>query len=122
MSSILVRLIPLIISVPLTYSSCMTNDTTLHIPIERAVREQLEARAKRLGFDSVQAYIRVWAKAEAEGRTLSFGDEWGEPTPAAAARLQRLATEALKQNAAGKLPAYQTVGDFLTDLRDAEGD
>ncbi len=91
----------------------MSNDTTLHIPIDRTVRDQLDAKAKRLGFDSAQAYIRVWAKAEAEGRTLSFGDEWGEPTPEAAMRLHRLAAEALAQNATGKLPAYQTADELL---------
>ncbi len=100
----------------------MNETTTLHIPIDRTIREQLDAKAKRLGFDSAQAYIRVWAKAEAEGRTLSFGDEWGEPTPAAAARLHRFAIESLAQNAAGELPAYETADDFLTDLRNAEGD
>jgi hypothetical protein len=99
-----------------------SDTTTLHIPIDRNVREQLDAKAKRLGFDSAQAYIRVWAKAEAEGRTLNFGDDWGQPTPAAAARLHRLAIEALAQNAAGELPAYETAADFLTDLRNAEGD
>lgn len=70
------------------------NNTTLHIPIDKKVREQLETKAKQLGFDSAQAYIRVWAKAEAEGRTLSFGDDWGQPTPAAAARLNKAAKEA----------------------------
>ncbi|ETA01705.1 hypothetical protein CcI6DRAFT_02885 [Frankia sp. CcI6] len=100
----------------------MSDTTTLHIPIDRTVREGLEARAKRLGFDSLQAYFRVWAKAEAEGRVLSFGDEWGEPSPAAAARLHRLAAEALAQNDAGELPGFTSAQDFLTYLDRAEGD
>jgi hypothetical protein len=53
---------------------------------------------------------------------LNFGDEWGEPTPAAVARLHQLAIEALAQNAVGELPSYATAEDFLTDLRNAEGD
>lgn len=72
----------------------MSDTTTLHIPMDKNVRTQLEAKAKRLGFDSAQAYIRVWAKAEAEGRTVSFGDDWGEPSDEAADRLNKAADEA----------------------------
>ena len=70
------------------------SNTTLHIPMDKTVRDNLEAKAKRLGFDSAQAYIRVWAKAEAEGRTLNFGDESGEPSDTAVARINRDADEA----------------------------
>lgn len=70
------------------------SNTTLHIPIDKTVRDQLEAKAKKLGFDSAQAYIRVWAKAEAEGRSISFGDDWGEPSDEAAERLNKAADEA----------------------------
>jgi antitoxin component of RelBE/YafQ-DinJ toxin-antitoxin module len=91
------------------------NNTTLHIPIDKTVREQLEAKAKKLGFDSAQAYIRVWAKAEAEGRTLSFGDDWGEPTPAAAARLNKAAKEATEDKNISK--AFHTTEEFMKDLR-----
>jgi hypothetical protein len=71
------------------------NTTTLHIPMDKSVRYQLELKAKRLGFDSAQAYIRVWAKAEAESRILSFDDDdWGEPSPAAVKRLNKAAEEA----------------------------
>jgi hypothetical protein len=97
--------------------------STLHIPIDRTLRDRLDTKAKRLGFGSAQAYIRVWAMAEAEGRTLSFGeDDWGEPTPEAAARLHRLAAEALSQIKTGDLPAYHTADDFLTSLHNAKGD
>ena len=89
----------------------MTNHTTLHIPMDREVREQLEAKAKKLGFDSAQAYIRVWAKAEAEGRTMSFGDSWGEPTIEATVRLRKLAIEALAQSSAGALVSYDSADD-----------
>ena len=40
--------------------------------MDKEVRDGLEKRAKSLGFDSAQAFIRVWAKAEAEGRKLDF--------------------------------------------------
>lgn len=60
---------------------------TLHILMDPAVKKRLDERAKRLGFDSAQAYIRVWAKTEADGRAVDFGkDDRGEPTPEAAAR------------------------------------
>ena len=71
------------------------NTTTLHIPMDKTVRDQLETKAKRLGFDSAQAYIRVWAKAEAEDRILSCDDDdWGEPSPVAVKRLNKAAEEA----------------------------
>lgn len=71
------------------------NTTTLHIPMDKTIRAKLESKAKKLGFDSAQAYIRVWAKAEAEDRILSFDDDvWGEPSQAAAKRLNKAAEEA----------------------------
>lgn len=91
------------------------NTTTLHIPIDKSVRDQLEAKAKRLGFDSAQAYIRVWAKAEAEGRTINFGDDWGEPSPEAAARLNKIAEEALQGKNVSK--SFSSAEDFMKDLR-----
>lgn len=92
------------------------NTTTLHIPIDKDVREKLDAKAKRLGFDSVQAYIRVWAKAEAENRVLNFGDDaWGEPSDAAAKRLNGASEDAKKgKNVTGP---YHNVDDFMKDLR-----
>jgi nucleoside-diphosphate-sugar epimerase len=78
------------------------------------VREQLETKAKKLGFDSAQAYIRVWAKAEAEGRTINFGDDWGEPSNEAAERLNNAAEDAKKgYNLSGP---FKTVDDFMKDL------
>lgn len=75
----------------------------------------LEAKAKKIGFDSAQAYIRVWAKAEAEGRILSFGDEWGEPSEAAAKRLNKAAEEARQgKNVSGP---FHSTGEFMKDLR-----
>ena len=83
----------------------------------RDVRDKLEARALSLGFDSAQAYIRFWAKAESDGRRVSYGeDDWGQPSAAAAARLNKAAEEAKRDLKAGKLKAYHTVDEFMADL------
>ena len=93
----------------------MSKQVKLQVPIDSKIRNGLEKRASDLGFDSAQAYIRVWAKAEVEGRTLDFGDEWGEPSPSAAVRLNRLAKEAKQgKNITGP---YNTVGEFMKELR-----
>ncbi len=83
--------------------------------MDKTVRAQLEAKAKRLGFDSAQAYIRVWAKAETEGRNIDYGvDDWGEPSPAAAKRLNKATAEALAgKNVSG--PFY-TVDEMMQHL------
>jgi hypothetical protein len=96
--------------------STSNQHTTIHIPMDAALRERFAAKAKRLGFDSAQTYIRVWMTAEAEGRTLSFGDDWGEPTPEAAERLNRLAEEAIAQSNAGELPSFTNVRDMMEYL------
>ena len=90
--------------------------------MSRDVRKRLDAKAKRLGFDSAQAYIRVWAQAEADGRSLDFGDDWGEPTPEAAARLDRLAREARAQSDAGELPSFTNADDMTEYLHSAKAD
>jgi len=65
--------------------------------MDKTIRAQLEVKAKRLGFDSAQAYIRVWAKAEAEGRYIDYGvGDWGEPSLAATKRLNKATDEALR--------------------------
>jgi predicted transcriptional regulator len=94
--------------------------STIHIPIDATLRKRFAAKARRLGFPSAQAYIRVWMTAVAEGRTLDFGDDWGEPTPEAAARLNRLAEEAIADSEADKLKSYHTVDEFMADLRDGK--
>jgi len=92
--------------------------TTLHIPMDTTVRTQLEAKAKRLGFDSAQAYIRVWAKAEAEGRNIDYGiDDWGEPSPAAVKRLNKATDEALRgKNISEPFLTAQNALDHLASL------
>lgn len=36
----------------------------LQVPIDPEVYQELKKRAEEFGFDSVQAYVRFWAKAE----------------------------------------------------------
>ena len=91
------------------------NTTTLHIPIDKTVRTKLEAKAKRLGFDSAQAYIRVWAKAEAENRILNFGnDDCGEPCATAVKRLNR-ASEDAKQGKNVSQP-FHSIDEIMAHL------
>ncbi len=91
------------------------NTTTLHIPMDKTVRAKLESKAKKLGFDSAQAYIRVWAKAEAEDRILSFDDDdWGEPSQAAVKRLNKAAEEAKKDKNVSK--PFLSVEEMMSHL------
>lgn len=46
----------------------------LQVPMDKDVRDGLEKRAKDLGFDSAQAYIRFWAKAQTDGRSYYLGE------------------------------------------------
>jgi hypothetical protein len=41
----------------------------VQVPIDPKVYEALKKRAEELGFDSIQAYIRFWAKAETTRKT-----------------------------------------------------
>ncbi len=94
----------------------MSTQVKIQVPIDKAVRDKLEKRAHALGFDSIQAFIRFWAKAEADGRSVDYGeDDWGQPSDAAAERLNRIAEEAKRgENVSG--PFY-TAEDFMKNLR-----
>ncbi len=90
----------------------------LQIPIEASVRDGLAKRADQLGFDSIQAFIRFWAKAEIDGRQVDYGDDpWGQPSPEAAARLNRWADEGVADSNAGKLKSYTSVDEMMEHLR-----
>jgi hypothetical protein len=71
--------------------------TKLQIPIDQDVRDGLERRARNLGFDSAQAYIRVWAKAEADGRKLDFDGKAVVLSPEANDRYEDTPTEQAPQ-------------------------
>lgn len=95
----------------------MSTQVKIQVPIDKDVRDMLQARALKLGFDSVQAYIRFWAKAETEGRLVHFGDDddWGEPSDAAAKRLNKAAEDAKQGKNVSK--SFHTVEEFMKDLR-----
>ena len=89
----------------------------LQVPMDKEVRDKLEVRATELGFDSAQAFIRFWAKAQTDGRAVDFGeDQWGQPSAAAVHRLNTLADQALEQARVGKLKAYHSAQEFMKDL------
>lgn len=95
----------------------MSDSSTIHVPLEPAIRKQFTAKAKELGFDSAQAYLRVIIKAAVDGRRIDMDiDEWGHPSPKAIERLNKLTAEALADSKAGKLPSFtdtKTMMDFL---------
>ena len=93
----------------------MSDTSTIHVPIEPTIRKKFTAKAKQLGFDSAQAYLRVIIKATVDGRRINLDlDNWGEPSDAAAARLNKASEEAKKGvNLAGP---FKTVDEFMKDL------
>ena len=91
--------------------------TKLQIPIDQDVREGLERRARSLGFDSAQAYIRVWAKAEAEGRKLDFDGRAVTLSPEANERYARMVAELDAEKETEDVETFQTVDEFMKNLR-----
>lgn len=92
------------------------NTTKLQIPIEQEVREGLERRARSLGFDSAQAYIRVWAKAEADGRKLDFDGKTVTLSPDANARYEQVIAELDEEKRSGKVKEFSSVDEFMDEL------
>ncbi len=90
--------------------------TKLQIPIDQEVRDGLERRARSLGFDSAQAYIRVWAKAEADGRKLDFDGKAVVLSPEANARYEQMIAELDEERRAGNIKEFTSVEDFMKDL------
>lgn len=90
--------------------------TKLQVPIDSEVREGLERRARSLGFDSAQAYIRVWAKAEADGRKLDFDGKAVVLSPEADARYEEIIAGLEADKEAGKINSYMSTDDFMKDL------
>lgn len=85
--------------------------------MDKSLRDALAARSKYLGFDSIQAFLRVLAKAVVDERTINFNaDPWPEPSPEVAARINKEAKQALEDARAGKLQSFDSVKDFLRDL------
>ena len=93
----------------------MSDTSTIHVPIEPKVRKQFTLRAKQLGFDSAQAYLRVIIKAVVDERRIDLDiDKWGEPSDAAAKSMNNAAEDAEKGiNLSGP---FESVDDFMKDL------
>lgn len=91
-------------------------NTKLQVPLNKDVRDGLERRAKSLGFDSAQAYIRVWAKAEVDGRKLDFDKTTITLSPEANARYAQLVKELEAEKKAGKTKEFTSVDAFMKDL------
>ena len=93
----------------------MSDTSTIHIPLEPTIRKRFTAKAKQLGFDSAQAYLRVIIKATVDGRRIDLDiDEWGEPSDAAANRINKAAEEA--KNSINLTGPFKSVEDFMKDL------
>lgn len=90
--------------------------TKLQIPIDQDVRDGLERRAQSLGFDSIQAYIRVRAKAEADGRKLDFDGKAVVLSPQANARYEQMIAELDAEKKSGKVKEFTSADDFMKDL------
>lgn len=93
----------------------MSNSSTIHVPVEPKVRKLFTIKAKQLGFDSAQSYLRVVIKAAVDGRRIDLDiDGWGEPSDVAANKLNKAAKDAKKDiNLSGP---FKSVDEFMKDL------
>jgi hypothetical protein len=91
--------------------------TKLQIPMDKRVRDGLERKARSYGFDSVQAYIRVWAKAEVDGRRLDFASKTVTLSADANKRYERMVAELESEKESGKAKKYTSVDHFMKDLQ-----
>ena len=91
--------------------------TKLQVPIDTNIRNGLEQRARELGFDSAQAYIRFWAKSEVEGRKIDFGNATVTLSLDADNRYEKAVADMAELRKKGKLKAYSTVDEFMKDLK-----
>lgn len=95
----------------------MNTTTRVTIPMDNNLRQGLKQKADDFGFDSIQALLRYVSKAVIDGRQVTFGqDDWGEPTPEAAARLNKAADEAMRDHKAGKLKSPDNADEALDYL------
>ena len=95
----------------------MSDTSTIHIPIEPALRKQFTAKAKQLGFDSAQAYLRVIIKASVDNRRIDLDvDSWGEASAKAVERLNIWTAEAIQDSSKDKLPSFTDVKSMMEFL------
>lgn len=96
----------------------MSDTSTIHVPIELAIRKKFTAKAKQLGFDSAQAYLRVIIKAAVDGRRIDLDvDDWGVPPRQAAARLNKDTAEAITASKAGELTGFTDAKSMMEYLQ-----
>lgn len=85
----------------------MSDTSTIHVPLEPAIRKKFTAKAKQLGFDSAQAYLRVIIKAVVDGRRIDLDvDDWGVPSPQATSRLNKDTADAIIASKSGELSSF----------------
>lgn len=95
----------------------MSDTSTLHIPIDPALRKQFTEKAKLLGFDSAQAYLRVIIKATVDDRRIDLDvDEWGKPSTQATERINKWTAEAMSASKTGDLPGFTDTKSMLEYL------
>jgi hypothetical protein len=93
----------------------MSDTSTIHVPLDPKDRKLFTLKAKQLGFDSAQAYLRVMIKAINDGRRIDLEiDDWGEPSDTAAERLNQAAEDAKK--GINLSAPFESVDDFMKDL------
>ncbi len=96
----------------------MSETSTLHIPLEPSLRKEFTTKAKQLGFDSAQAYLRVIIKAAVDGRRIDLEvDDWGQPSLVAATRLNKWTAEAIEDSEADKLPSFTDAKNMMAFLK-----
>ena len=85
--------------------------------MDSEVRDGLELRARELGFDSAQAYIRFWAKSEVEGRKIDFVSPMVTLSSEADSRYEKAIKDMSILRKEGKLKTYTSVNEFMEDLK-----
>ena len=95
----------------------MSNTTTkVQVPMDTRLRDALAKLAEERGFDSIQAYIRFWAKNAVAGRAVEFHEDlepWPVPPQHVIDRWEREIEEAENDPT---LPRFKTAKEALDHL------
>lgn len=97
----------------------MSNTTVkLQIPLDKSLRDRVARHAHELGFSSVQDFTRVmYTTMINDNLRLGLSVKRNEyVSPKEAARLDKLAEEALRDHKTGKLTKFDSVDEFLNNL------
>lgn len=98
------------------FGTMSKNITKMQVPIDKDVLTALKKRAHDLGFDSAQAYVRFWAKVEAD-----YSDDGPDPritvlSRAAEVRYAKMIEEMEAERKAGKAKIFTTADEALDYL------